>query len=151
LTEATAGRVGRAHGRDGSFYVNDAARELAEGMTVVVGGSERRIERRAGTDARPIVRLAGIGDRDAVAALLGESLLVDAADDPVGEDEWRVDELVGLRIDGIGEVVRVIPGPSCDVLEVGPDAVLVPLVRDAVRRVDPAAGVIEVDRDFLGL
>jgi ribosomal 30S subunit maturation factor RimM len=45
----------------------------------------------------------------------------------------------------------VIASPSCDLLEVGDDALLVPLVSDAVRRVDTEAGVIEVDREFLGL
>ena len=45
----------------------------------------------------------------------------------------------------------MLAGPSCDVLEVGEDAVLVPLVSDAVRNVDPAARVIEVDLRFLGL
>jgi ribosomal 30S subunit maturation factor RimM len=97
------------------------------------------------------VRLTGIGDRESAAALNGEPLLVDVPDEPLGEDEWRVDDLVGLRVEGIGEVVRVLNGPSCDVLEIGPDGVLVPLVRDAVRRVDPAAGVIEINREFLGL
>jgi ribosomal 30S subunit maturation factor RimM len=45
----------------------------------------------------------------------------------------------------------VVSAPSCDVLEVGDDGVLVPFVSDAVRRVDPEAGVIEVDLRFLGL
>jgi ribosomal 30S subunit maturation factor RimM len=48
-------------------------------------------------------------------------------------------------------VRRVVPAPSCDLLEVGDDAVLVPLVGDAVTRVDTDARVIEVDRAFLGL
>ncbi|MEA2309153.1 MAG: hypothetical protein QOI65_1439, partial [Thermoleophilaceae bacterium] len=46
---------------------------------------------------------------------------------------------------------RVIPGPSCDVLEVGEAAVLVPFISDAVTNVDLAARVIDVDTDFLDL
>jgi ribosomal 30S subunit maturation factor RimM len=37
------------------------------------------------------------------------------------------------------------------VLEVGVDGVLVPLVSDAVKRVDIEGRIIEVDREFLGL
>jgi ribosomal 30S subunit maturation factor RimM len=45
----------------------------------------------------------------------------------------------------------VIAGPSCDVLDVGDGGMLVPLVSDAVTRIDLDARVIEVDRSFLGL
>jgi ribosomal 30S subunit maturation factor RimM len=45
----------------------------------------------------------------------------------------------------------VVAAPSCDVLEVGEEAVLVPLVTDAVVRVDVEARVIEVDLRFLGI
>ena len=50
-----------------------------------------------------------------------------------------------------GYVERVLDGPSCDLLEVGEDGILVPLVSDAVKRVDLEARVIEIDREFLGL
>jgi hypothetical protein len=43
----------------------------------------------------------------------------------------------------------VLGGISCDVLEAGD--VLIPLVTDAVTRVDVENRVIEVDREFLGL
>ena len=74
-----AGRVGRAHGLDGSFYVDAPAEPLAEGTEVTVAGRATVVERRAGTDARPLVRLRGIDDRDAAAALRGELLLSTAA------------------------------------------------------------------------
>ena len=41
------------------------------------------------------------------------------------------------------------PGPTCDLLELE-DGTLVPLVGDAVSRVDTEARVIEIDRQFLG-
>jgi 16S rRNA processing protein RimM len=146
-----AGRVGRAHGLDGSFYVDGAAAELvSEGAEVLVAGRRATVERRAGTDARPLVRLSGVADRSAAEALRGEELWSEAAAEPVA-GEWDVAELVGCEVPGIGTVRRVVAGPSCDVLEVGDRAVLVPLVSDAVRRVDPAGRVIEVDLHFLGL
>ena len=46
---------------------------------------------------------------------------------------------------------RVIAAPSCDLLEVGDDAILVPLISDAVKRVDTEARLIEVDTAFLDL
>jgi 16S rRNA processing protein RimM len=151
LTQVSAGRVGRPHGLDGSFYVNGPKHSLAEGMVIAVAGDDRRIERRAGTDERPIVRLEGISDRNAAAALLGEHLLLDQEDAPLEEGEYIVSDLIGCTIEGLGVVTGVIPGPSCDVLEVGVDSVLVPLVSDAVKRVDIERRIIEIDRAFLGL
>jgi 16S rRNA processing protein RimM len=118
---------------------------------ISVAGADRRVERRAGTDERPIIRLEGISDRDGAAALLGEQLLLDLEEEPLEEGEYIVSDLVGCTIEGLGVVTGVIPGPSCDVLEVGVDGVLVPLVSDAVKRVDIEGRIIEIDRDFLGL
>ena len=109
MSGVSAGRVGRVHGLDGSFYVEGPVYDLAEGTIVRVGGEDRRVERRAGTD------------------------------------------LVGCLIEGIGYVERVLNGPSCDVLEVGTDGVLVPLVSDAIDQVDLERRIIVVNREFLGL
>jgi 16S rRNA processing protein RimM len=139
-------RVGRPHGLDGSFHLDGP---LAEGDVVTVGGREYTVAARKGTDARPIVRLAGVEDRDAAEALRGEEVLSAGAPEPPGEGEWLVDDLIGCRIEGVGEVTGVLAGPSCDVLEVGER--LIPLVTDAVTRVDVERRVIEVDREFLAL
>jgi 16S rRNA processing protein RimM len=153
LSVRPAGRVGRAHGLDGSFYVEAPAHELTEGTAVELGGRDATIVRRAGTDARPIVRLDWVDDRDGAEAVRGETLLVadDAAAADSGKGEWYVAELVGCSVPGLGTVRRVVAAPSCDVLEVGDDAVLVPLVSDAIRRIDIPARTIEVNRRFLGL
>ena len=137
-------KVGRPHGLDGSFYV-DAP--VDEGATVQIGDEEFTVVERKGTDAKPIIRLSGIDNRDAAEALRGEELTADA--EPPGDDEWLVEDLVGCRIDGIGEVTGVLEGMSCDVLEAGDE--LIPLVTDAVTRVDVEKKVIEVNREFLGL
>jgi len=146
----SAGQVGRPHGLDGSFYVERPDRELRAGTTVTVAGREAVVERRDGTDERPVVRLSGIADRDAAEALRGESLFATGGG-ALAAGEWPAAELVGCTIEGIGEVRRVVEAPSCDILEVGDDGVLVPFVSDAVKRVDTDARLIEVDREFLGL
>ena len=145
--EVPVGRVGRPHGRDGSFYVEGASHPLPEGLEVTVAGRSTRIERRAGTDQRPLVRLEGIDGRE----VRGEPLLAAETDAPLEEGEYLSADLVGCEVPGIGTVRRVIAAPSCELLEVGDDAVLVPFVSDAVSRIDLQNRVIEVDRDFLGL
>jgi 16S rRNA processing protein RimM len=155
------GRVGRAHGLDGSFYVTrPTARMLVLGAAVRVGGREAEIVRRAGTDARPIVRLAGVEDRAGAEALRGAELTVDSGAAPVlGEGEWWAHELEGcLVVDGareLGRVARLVELPSCEALEVnrpeGGAPVLVPMVKDAVRSVSPQERRIEIDLGFLGL
>jgi 16S rRNA processing protein RimM len=152
-----AGRVGRPHGLDGSFHVTGARGALLVlGATVRIGEEDAEIVRRAGTDERPILRLAGHEGRDAAVALRGRDLMVhrDAVPE-LGDDEWYAEDLEGLRVvDGplaVGRVRRLLALPSCEALEVereGPD-LLVPLVRDAVRSVDVEAGVVDVDLAFL--
>jgi 16S rRNA processing protein RimM len=153
------GRVGRAHGLDGSFYVTRASpRLLADGTEVTVAGRTLRIVRRAGVRERPILRLEGIEDRAAAEALRGEPLTVSTAHVPaLAEGEWWAHELQGCAVcDGerrVGTVSGLLVLPSCEVLEVRCEdgrALLVPMVRDAVRRVDVAARRIDVSLDFLG-
>ena len=149
---ARAGRVGRAHGLDGSFYVDVPAPELLSvGAELSVRGAAMRVDRRAGTDARPLVRLSGVGDRTAVEALRGAELVAEVESPAAAPGEWDASELVGCEVPGIGSVRRVVAAPSCDLLEVGDAGVLVPFVSDAIRRVDTDAGVIEADLRFLGL
>jgi 16S rRNA processing protein RimM len=155
-----AGRVGRPHGLDGSFYVTrPRAQLLTLGSTVRVGERTATIVRRAGTDAHPIVALEGVADREAVARLRGLALSVPAQAAPVlGEGEWWAHELEGCDVLAgaqlIGSVSRLLELPSCEALEVeradGEGSLLVPIVKDAVRAIDVPARRIEVDLDFLG-
>jgi 16S rRNA processing protein RimM len=154
-----AGRVGRPHGLDGSFYVTGArSRLLTIGTRVTVAGRSAAIVRRAGTEQRPIVRLEGIDDRFGAEALRGTSLTVASAQAPaLAEGEWWAHELEGLAVlDGdnlLGTVARVIELPSCEALEVlpapGRTPLLVPMVKDAIRRVGVTEGRIEINIDFL--
>jgi 16S rRNA processing protein RimM len=169
-----AGRVGRAHGLDGSFYVTGArARLLTVGTVVTLGGLTTAIVRRAGTDQHPIVRVEDVEDRPAAEALRGRELTVELERAPALEDgEWWAEELAGCEVvDGdrrVGTVVGLIELPSCEALQVqraeseveqahrrkpaGSAAaeLLVPMVRDAIRNVDPKRKRIEVNMEFLG-
>jgi 16S rRNA processing protein RimM len=154
-----AGRVGRPHGLDGSFHVTRPdARLLALSDEIYVRGRPERIERRAGTAERPILRLTGHGDRHAAAALRGAPLAIPAESAPaLAEGEYWAHELEGCAVwDGarrVGEVRRMLPLPSCEALEVARDEggdVLVPMVRDAIRSVDVRTRRIDVDLSFLG-
>jgi 16S rRNA processing protein RimM len=154
-----AGVVGRPHGLDGSFHVSRPVSPLLlTGARVTIAGRERLIVRRAGTAARPIVRVDGCEDREAAAALRGGELRVVRNDAPeLNDDEWWPEDLQSCRVRAgvheLGVVRDVLALPSCDVLEVGregePD-LLVPLVRDAVLNVDLRRKLIEVDLRFLG-
>jgi 16S rRNA processing protein RimM len=148
-----AGHVGRPHGLDGSFHVTRPVPELlVAGAHLLVADHPRVIERRAGTDEAPIVRLQGAASREDAEALRGAPLLVDEADaPPLEEGEFWAHELAGCRVvDGsveVGVVSRMVGLPSCEALEVGDR--LIPLVRDAVRSIDRDARVIDVDLRFV--
>ena len=152
-TELEAGRIGRPHGLDGSFYVTKPLPEALDVDEVRVGDVTTAIVRRSGTVAKPIMRLAAYSSRTAIEAVRGEPLWVRREElPPLEEDEFYADDLVGLRVvDGdreIGVVARVRELPSCEILEVG--ELLIPLIDDAVRDVDLDAGVVDVDLEFLG-
>ena len=143
MTLVTAGRVGKPHGLDGSFYVDTPRHELPEGTPLTVGDSVRRVARRGGTDERPLIRLEGVEDPR---PLRGELLLVE---DELAEGEWLASDLVGCTVPGRGRVVQVVDGESCSVLELE-DGTLIPFISDAIERVDTDAGEIRVNEEFLG-
>ncbi|MBV9423470.1 MAG: 16S rRNA processing protein RimM [Solirubrobacterales bacterium] len=155
-----AGRVGRPHGLDGSFHVSQPNPGLLTlGAHVTVGDRELRITRRAGTDARPILRLEGCEERSCAEAMTGVEILVARHEAPeLGPDEWWADDLEGCTVHDQGQTVgvvrRLLQLPSCEVLEVaredGAGELLVPLVSDAVRSIDVERGEIEIDLRFLG-
>jgi 16S rRNA processing protein RimM len=156
------GRVGKPHGLDGSFYVTQPRERVLEATEelIVREGEAVAIVRRDGTTARPILKLAGVGSREAVEALRGADLLVPRAETPpLEDDEWLAEDLVGCRVvDGdqvVGVVAKLLPYPSCELLEVqrpepGAKALLVPLIGDAVRTVDVGAKTIDINLTFLG-
>jgi 16S rRNA processing protein RimM len=149
-----AGRVGRAHGLDGSFHVTSPRpRLLTLGTPTDLGA----IVRRAGTDEKPLVRLEGCETREAAEALHGKPLQVALAHAPELEPgEWWAHELEGLTVtDGdreVGTVRRMLELPSVEVLEVertDGSELLVPMVGDAIRELDVPGRRVDVDLGFL--
>ena len=155
-----AGRVASPHGLDGSFRVAEATPSLLTlGAQVEIGGRNARITRRAGTDARPIIRVEGIEDRDGAVGLRGQEILAPRSSaPPLQAEEWWAEDLEACRVVDagreVGTVRRLLAMPSCEILEVargpGADDLLVPFVRDAVRRVDLERREIDIDLGFLG-
>jgi 16S rRNA processing protein RimM len=143
LTLLTAGRVGKPHGLDGSFYVDGVRHPLPEGAEVVLDSTTRIVERRAGTDERPLIRLSGLDD---ARPHRGETILIE---DELAADEWLAADLARCTVAGFGPVARVVDGPSCSLLELE-DGTLVPLVSDAIESIDVDAREIRVNREFLG-
>jgi 16S rRNA processing protein RimM len=131
------GRVGKPHGLDGSFVVEQASEDtrwFEVGARLLVGGEELEVvgARRAG--GRPVIRLAGETPRGTALEVERESL------PPTGEDEYYAFELVGLDVfeEGdrpLGRVVAVLPGVANDSLELEGGALL-PLVGECVRDID---------------
>jgi 16S rRNA processing protein RimM len=77
-------------------------------------------------------------------------------DPPLPEGEYWAEDLSGCAVvDGdrvIGSVVRMLPLPSCEVLEVRREdggELLVPMVRDAIRSIDVGAHRVDIDLSFI--
>ena len=143
------GRVGRPHGRDGAFVVEDASEapeRLAVGAEVLLDGEPARVVESKQAGGRRVVRL----DRDAPR---GARLEVARAMLPkLGPDTYYVFELRGLEVveeggERLGRMRDVVPYPANDVLELDSGLDL-PLVEACVRAIDLDAGRILVTRGF---
>jgi 16S rRNA processing protein RimM len=146
----TVGRVGKPHGLEGAFVVedaSDASERFAEGAELLVDGEPLRIVESKRARGRPVIRL----ERDVARGTL---LAVPRAALPEPEpDSYYVFQLRGLEVveeDGerLGRVRDVKHYPANDVLELDTGLDL-PLVEACVREVDLARGRILVTRGFV--
>jgi 16S rRNA processing protein RimM len=145
------GRVGRPHGLDGAFVVDEASedeRRFEVGAELLVDGEPARVvaSRRVG-GRRHAVKLDRPVKRGAELALPREQL----PDLPA--DSYYVSDLVGLDVldeQGVrvGVVRDVIPGPANDVLELD-GGQLLPLVEDCIREVDLPGGRVILNPGFI--
>jgi len=150
VTERVAvGRVGRAHGLDGSFVVEGASEDerwFAAGARLLAGGDEAEVVAAKRAGGRPVIRL----DR---AVPRGTTLEVErSALPPTEEGEFYVFQLVGLEVveeEGrpLGRVTTVTAGVANDVLELDSGLAL-PMVEECVRRIDLEARTILVASGF---
>ena len=145
------GRVGKSHGLDGSFVVEDASEapeRFAVGAEVLVDGVPARIVAARRARGRPVIKL----DRDVkrgAALEVGRDTLP-----PPTDDAFYVFQLVGLQVleEGgreLGRIVDVAPGIANDVLELDSGLAL-PMVDDCVRDVDLDGGRVVVAPGFAG-
>jgi 16S rRNA processing protein RimM len=143
------GRVGKPHGLDGSFAVEEAstaAERFAAGAIVYLGGEPARILSSKRARGRPVIRL----DRPAPR---GARLEVPRSDlPPPDPGSYYVFDLVGLAVEeeggrSLGHVADVAHTPANDVLELDTGHSL-PLVDACVKEVDLDRARIVVARGF---
>jgi 16S rRNA processing protein RimM len=145
------GRVGRPHGLDGAFAVEEASEapeRFAAGATVYVEGEPVRIVESKRARGRPVIRLERPVARGSQLAVRRSEL------PPPGPDSYYVVDLIGLAVEEeggrpLGRVAEVTPGPANDVLELDTGLSL-PLVEACVRQVDVESGRIVVAPGFDG-
>jgi 16S rRNA processing protein RimM len=143
------GRVGRPHGIDGSFFVeqpSDDERWWKPGARFFAGGRETEVVAARRSSGRPVVKL----DQDVER---GAPIEVDRASlPPTEEDEYYAFQLVGLPVveetgRELGSVQAVRPGVANDVLELS-SGILLPMIEDCVHVVDLAGRRITVAPGF---
>ena len=143
------GKVGRPHGIDGAFFVeqpSEDARWWKTGATFLAGGEPVEVVAHRRSSGRPVVKLDRPVER-------GIWLEVEQSQlPPTGEDEYYAFQLVGLPVEeengrALGSVKAVTPGVANDVLELD-SGVLLPMVEDCVREVDLTRGRILVAEGF---
>jgi 16S rRNA processing protein RimM len=141
--------VGKPHGLDGSFVVEQASEDpkrFEPGTVLRAGGEEVRVEERKRSGGRLVIRL----DRPVPR---GTRLEIPRSELPEPDaGEYYVFQLVGLEVveEGgrrLGVVSDVVPAPANDALELD-TGLLLPLVGACVREVDLEGRRILVARGF---
>jgi 16S rRNA processing protein RimM len=145
----TIGKVGRPHGIDGAFFVEQPSEDKRwwqTGARFLAGGTPVEVVAHRTSSGRPVIKVEPAVER-------GVLLEVDHAHLPAtGENEYYAFELVGLRVveetgRPLGTVEAVTPGVANDVLELD-SGVLLPMVEDCVREIDLDARRIVVAEGF---
>jgi 16S rRNA processing protein RimM len=145
----TVGRVGKPHGLDGSFVVEDASEDpqrFEPGATVLVDGEPAEVLERKHAGGRVVVRL----DRQVTRG--GELQVPRSALPEPAPGEYYVFQLVGLEVEeeggrALGTVTDVAPGVANDALELD-SGLSLPIVGACVLEVDLEQRRILVARGF---
>lgn len=151
------GRVERPWGLRGDlkiFPLTDFPERFAAGARLFLAGEEREVVAGRWQKGRVYLRLAGIEGPEAAEAFRGELLEVRESDRAaLADGEYYLDEIVGCAVvsetgEAIGVVREVLQPGANDVYVVtrrGRHDLLVPAIKDVVRRVDPTRKEITVD------
>jgi len=156
----TVGRVIGPHGLRGEVRVrletDFPERFTAMRSALLVQGG--RVESVAIIAARPhrggvLLSVAGVGDVVGAERLRGAAIAVPRETlAPLADDSFYVFEVIGLRVrtaegEDLGRVAEVMRGSLQDIYVVHGDGgeILLPAVRQVIRRIDLAAGLITVD------
>jgi len=143
------GRVGRPHGVDGAFFVEQPSQDKRwwkTGASFLADGERVEVVAHRTSSGRPVIKLDTHVPR-------GTYLEVErSALPPTAEDEYYAFQLVGLSVEEqggrtLGTVTAVTPGVANDVLELD-TAVLLPMVEDCVREIDLETGRIVIAQGF---
>jgi 16S rRNA processing protein RimM len=145
------GRVGRPHGLDGSFVVEQPSeneRLFDPGAALLAAGEPATVAARKRSGGRLVIKLTPPAERGAELAVRRSAL---PAPEP---DSYYAFELQGLEVreeDGrrLGVVQEVAPGVANDVLELD-TGIALPMHEACVREIDLAAGTIVVAVGFAG-
>ena len=150
MTRVVVGKVGRPHGLDGAFFVeqpSDDGRWFEKGARLWVRDEELEVVgARRGAGGRPVIRLEREVPRGAELEVPVEAL------PPTEEGEYYAFQLVGLEVveqggRSLGRVVAVEPGIANDALALD-SGLLLPVVEACVRHIDLEVGRILVAPGF---
>ena len=144
------GRVGRPHGVDGSFFVEDASEDeerfSLDAVLLVDGEPRRVVVSKRGAGGRRVIKLDRPVSRGAALAVPRDEL------PQPDEDAYYVFQLVWLRVEEVGgralgivSDVENMPANDTLVLDSGQ---LLPMVEACVLDVDLEGGRILVARGF---
>ncbi len=143
------GTVGRPHGIDGAFFVeqpSEDGRWWKTGATFLVDGVPVEVVAHRRSSGRPVIKLDRPVARGAALEVEREAL---PATEP---DEYYAYQLVGLPVveengRALGSVKVVTPGVANDVLELD-TGVLLPMVEECILQIDLDASRITVAEGF---
>jgi len=150
MTRVVVGKVGKPHGLDGAFFVeqpSDDGRWFQRGARLWVQERELEVvDARRGAGGRPVIRLEREVPRGAELEVPVEAL------PPTEEGEYYAFQLVGLEVieeggRSLGRVVAVEPGVANDALALD-SGLLLPIVEACVRHIDLEVGRILVAPGF---
>lgn len=157
----TIGQIVAVFGIHGELKVipqTDIPDRFAHLRSVYLGSDHQRYRL---TKSRPyrsamlVISLAGIQTANDAEALIGQTLMIPLAELPeLPPDQYYIHDLIGLRAENssgqaLGTIVDVLATGGNDVYIIretgsGRD-VLVPAIKDIVKRVDVAAGILIID------